>query len=103
MLTLPIKKQWFLMIRSGEKTEEYRNPTPYWHIRFETLFGETVDQAIRLKHKAWVRFRNGYGPESPTISALISLSYGTGFEEWGAKKGELYFILHIHKVKEVSP
>lgn len=28
MLTLPIEKQWFDMIRSGEKTEEYREITP---------------------------------------------------------------------------
>ena len=29
MLTLPIKKKWFDMIRSGEKKEEYRCITAY--------------------------------------------------------------------------
>ena len=103
MLTLPIKRRWFQMIRSGEKTEEYRNPTPYWYTRFETLFGEPLHQAASLKHKAWVRFRNGYGISSPELDALVSISYGTGHEEWGAERGRLYYILQIHKVKEVSP
>ena len=29
MLILPIKKKWFGMIASGEKTEEYREIKPY--------------------------------------------------------------------------
>lgn len=34
MLTLPIKKKWFDMIESGEKTEEYRAASLYYIIRF---------------------------------------------------------------------
>ena len=30
MLTLPIKKKWFDMIKTGEKKEEYREIKPYW-------------------------------------------------------------------------
>ena len=33
MLTLPIKKKWFDMIKSGEKKEEYREITPYYNSR----------------------------------------------------------------------
>jgi hypothetical protein len=29
-LKLTIKKKWFNMIESGEKTEEYREITQYW-------------------------------------------------------------------------
>lgn len=29
-LTLPLKKKWFDMIKSGEKLEEYREITEYW-------------------------------------------------------------------------
>ena len=34
MLTLPIKKKWFDMIKSGEKKEEYREIKPYYTSRF---------------------------------------------------------------------
>lgn len=34
MLTLPIKKKWFDMIKSGEKKEEYREIKPYYASRF---------------------------------------------------------------------
>lgn len=34
MLTLPIKKKWFDMIKSGEKKEEYREIKPYYDSRF---------------------------------------------------------------------
>lgn len=34
MLILPIKKKWFGMIASGEKTEEYREIKPYYDSRF---------------------------------------------------------------------
>ncbi|EKT4550385.1 hypothetical protein JE952_002027 [Flavobacterium psychrophilum] len=33
-LTLSLKKQWFEMTKSGAKTEDYREITPYWCIRF---------------------------------------------------------------------
>ncbi|WP_232297135.1 ASCH domain-containing protein [Capnocytophaga sp. oral taxon 329] len=33
-LHLTIKKQWFDMILSGEKTEEYRDIKPYYNLRF---------------------------------------------------------------------
>ena len=33
MLTLPIKKKWFDMIKSGEKKEEYREIKNYWTTR----------------------------------------------------------------------
>lgn len=33
VLTLTISKQWFDMILSGEKTEEYREIKPYWVAR----------------------------------------------------------------------
>ena len=39
MLILPIKKKWFDMIASGEKTEEYREIKPYYDSRFMNTFG----------------------------------------------------------------
>ena len=34
-LYLNLKKQWFDMIKTGEKTEEYRDIKDFWFIRFE--------------------------------------------------------------------
>ena len=98
MLTLPIKRPWFDMIRSGEKLEEYRNATPYWHVRFEHLFGCTVDAAIREQRRAWICFRLGYGEHASRFNALVSLSYGEGRKEWGAEEGKEYFVLTIHQL-----
>ena len=33
ILYLPLKKQWYEMIESGEKKEEYRLLKPYWEKR----------------------------------------------------------------------
>lgn len=38
MLTLPITRKWYVMILSGEKTEEYREVKPYYDSRFRRLF-----------------------------------------------------------------
>ena len=38
MLILPIKKEWFDMILSGEKKEEYREIKPYYERRFSNYF-----------------------------------------------------------------
>ena len=48
VLTLTVSKQWFDMIVTGEKTEEYRKIKPYWASRLvnkqaesgEVLFDE---------------------------------------------------------------
>lgn len=87
MLTLPIKKQWFDMILSGEKKEEYRDVKPYYLARFHG------------KEKRKIRLRNGYGKTCPSLVATVTLSIGTGRPEWGAVPGRYYFVLRIHDVK----
>lgn len=110
MLTLPIKKKWFDMILSGEKKEEYREIKPYYETRFMNLFGVifccgTVVKCLEagLSELAKddvqaIRFCNGYGKRSPPFVAKCTLSIGEGKEEWGAEKGEKYFILTIHEI-----
>lgn len=46
MLVLPIKKQWFDMIVSGEKKEEYREIKPYYDKRLGYL---TEGQEIHIQ------------------------------------------------------
>jgi len=107
MLTLTIKKKWFDMILSGEKTEEYREIKPYYDVRFMNWLGfhkkETEDVKELLRKQETLRyhtikFRNGYSKESPHIIADCSLSIKTGKEEWGAEQGIEYYVLSIRKV-----
>lgn len=35
ILHLTLKKEWFDMVASGEKPEEYREIKPYWQSRLE--------------------------------------------------------------------
>ena len=83
-LDLTLKKKWFDLIASGEKKEEYREIKVYWTKR---LVG---------KEHTHVRFRNGYARNSPVIMLeLKSIIVAEGREEWGAKKGDLYFVLKL--------
>ena len=54
ILQLTIKKKWFDLIKSGIKTEEYREIKPYFINR------------LNKKYK-YIIFRNGYRKESPQI------------------------------------
>ena len=67
ILVLHIKKKWFDMIASGEKTEEYREIKPYWLTRLYYA-------------KVWfdhVLFINGYNKDSPRIEKKIeSITFG---------------------------
>ena len=96
MLTLPIKKKWFDMIASGVKTEEYREMTPYYQVRFANLWKlDPFNGPIRE-----IRFRNGYAGNSPSFVAKCSLKTGTGRGEWGAEPGKKYYILKIHEISD---
>lgn len=94
MLTLTIKKQWFDMICSGAKREEYREITPYYNTRFESI------GLLDSKHEptgklAEICLRNGYSIQSPSLMVRVRLRKGEGKLEWGAEKGKQYFVLEI--------
>lgn len=96
MLTLPIKKKWFDMIISGEKKEEYRNPTKYYQTRFQNLWqGSLIGYDAERK----IRFRNGYSSDTPSIIATVTLGFGEGKPEWGAVPGKEYYILRIKEIE----
>jgi ASC-1-like (ASCH) protein len=61
-LTLPLKREYFEAIKSGDKTEEYRLVTPYWTKRIDgreydniilTLGYPKRDDASRRIVKKW--------------------------------------------------
>lgn len=103
-MILTLKKQWFDMILSGVKTEEYREIKPYWTTRFQNYFGSyiefTSDDIIEAwsKQKKVIVFRNGYGNNVPEFRAKVTISEGYGKEEWGADKNTKYYVLTIHHV-----
>ena len=109
MVILPIKKEWFDMIASGEKKEEYREIKPYYDTRFGNLFGaiwvgnellqgEDVPEEIRKEPEQEICFRNGYSGTAPTIRVRCTLSAGTGKPEWGAEPGKKYYVLNIKEI-----
>ena len=111
MLILPIKKQWYDMILSGEKKEEYREIKPYYEKRFSTYFmGEnsllvngkkgTLNEWLLtdIKFIKPVKFRNGYSSKSPSFVAECQLMRGKGKPEWGAEPDKEYYILKILEV-----
>lgn len=101
MLILPIKKKWFNMIASGEKTEEYREIKQYYYKRFETI-GLIDKFGLPVVNEAWVVFRNGYNPKNPQIKARVTLDIKGGKPEWGAELGVEYYVLRILETKSVD-
>lgn len=92
VLTLAVSKEWFNMIVSGEKTEEYREIKPYWVARLFQNNSNIVDvqylatalagradllkkyidtERIVLKQYTHVLFINGYRKDSSRIEKEI--------------------------------
>lgn len=84
VLTLVVSKQWFDMIVSGEKTEEYREIKPYW---IKRLVNQDADSGFigldehgiktviygELEYipYTYVRFFHGYAKNRPWIEKEI--------------------------------
>lgn len=114
MLILPIKRKWLEMIRSGEKREEYRAISPYYTSRFKAFIpyfyhnNEVAEKAFRKATAERIRigFRDvvlqaGYSHLAPAIMISGKITVGPGCIEWGAVKGEEYYILHIEKMEDL--
>lgn len=100
MLILPIKKQWFDMILSGEKKEEYREVSAYWKTRFSNVFAMYPYSYLPTGGvQRPILFRNGYRKDSPSFRALCELvDVREGKPEWGAEPKKKYYVLKIIKV-----
>lgn len=86
-LHLVLKKKWFDLIKSGQKTEEYREIKPYWEKR------------LKDKNFDCICFKNGYSAEAPKFYIeLKDINIDVGKEEWGAEKGKKYFVLKLGKI-----
>ena len=87
-LFLPLKKEWYEMIESGEKKEEYRNLSPYWITRLLQPDNTT------FKEYTHVKFTYGYTSRSMTFE-IESISIDEGKVEWGANIGWKYFVIRL--------
>lgn len=119
-LQLSLKKNWFEMTSSGEKTEDYREITPYWCNRLLLFYGEiesknfwyrnffecrSIQKAITSLNNKAVSVKNistntmtlGY-PKKTDTSRILRLEHKgieirTGNPEWGAEPNKLYFVI----------
>ena len=116
-LCLPLKKEWYEIIESGAKTEEYREIKPYWVQRLtrygkdEKLNGrlyadflasspEVLKYNIEKKIMCFsdytrVKFSYGYTKRTMTFE-LSRITIGKGKTEWGAPNEDV-FIIHLGK------
>lgn len=118
VLHLPLRANWYNMIESGEKQEEYREIKPYWIKRLTACKGENRAEKTGFyckKANCWscltrgegfhpekythVCFSYGYTRRTMTFP-LESMTIGRGRPEWGAPE-EMVFILKLGK--KLSP
>ena len=87
VLRLTLKKKWFDMIASGEKTEEYRTPSAWI---FSRLIGKSYDV---------VEFANGYGKHVPRVVVkYFGWHQGPGRSEWGGTWQNRYVVIRLGHV-----
>lgn len=117
-LDLVLKRKWYDMIASGEKTEEYREIKPYWICRFcykaspsypvpwmsmvvTAQNPEYLKKALKWRTMVlWnfthVTFHLGYSKDRPSMTfAIKEIVIDEGKEEWGALPGETYFVIKL--------
>lgn len=121
-LQMSLKTKWFKMTKSGMKTEDYREITPYWAKRLlwihepmdkyllevlcdvlsDTDDKYTVQQILKFCNSEFAYFKHnimtlGY-PSKDDKERILTLEHKgieirEGREEWGAEKGKLYFVI----------
>lgn len=121
-LHLVLKSQWYDLIASGIKTEEYREIKPYWEKRLldYKAISDHVDNNFKLmmhnlfNGKAYppledpphqfprgykrVVFRRGYHRDAPSMTFVIKdICFGKGRQEWGAPTNKEVFIIKLGK------
>jgi len=92
ILHLTLSKNWFDMILSGEKTDEYREIKPYWIKRLMVGPDEFKEFDI-------IRFKNGYSKNCPQFDIEFKgIRIGYGNQRWGATPNRKYFVIELGKI-----
>ena len=93
-LKLTLKKQWFDMILSGEKLEEYRVVKPFWESRLNKI----MDGSVEIEN---VHFFNGayFSENLPNFKIEFKgIERCVGKDGWGAVGDTEYFVIKLGKV-----
>lgn len=104
VLHLPLKKEWYNMIDSGEKTEEYRTVKHYWKKRLQCCaMIPTAESCICCAFgscKTLVTACFHYGYTNKTMAFYINkIEIGKGRPEWGAPDEDVYIIRLGKRIK----
>ena len=100
-LTLTLKKKWFDLIKSGVKTEEYREIKPFWTKRLMRPVIDYADGRIFIpdvpREFDTLVFTLGY-PKADDMSRRMvfknpKIEMRTGNPEWGAEKDKVYYVI----------
>lgn len=110
-LKLVLKKQWYDMIASGEKKEEYREMSDYWILRLtkHCPHGQATAAFLAVDMNMWSRvfekpisgwdavtFYMGYAKDRPQMTFKIrEIVCDEGKREWGAEPGKKYFVIKL--------
>lgn len=106
ILHLALKKQWFDMILSGEKKEEYREIKEYYDGRLASksiINAGTASESVlwRPHHNRFdaVQFRNGYAKNAPTMLVECKgIRIGTPRPEWSGNMQGDHFIIELGNI-----
>lgn len=102
-LHLPLKAQWYKMIESGVKTEEYREIKPYWANRMKCqadgfctpqitcMLARTRNFGLCDIRYTHVKFSYGYTKRTMTFE-WKGITIGKGKPEWGAPDEDVFII-----------
>jgi len=108
VLNLTLKKQWFDMILSGEKKEEYREVKDYWIRRLANVKGHNYTWVkdkgyIKIKNVFdIVKFKNGYAKDSPCMEVECKgIKIDQGKKKWGAPDYRV-FVIKLGKILKVE-
>lgn len=105
-LYLPLKKEWYEMIESGVKTEEYRALKPYWVKRLckdwvtRNLYVDCINHCCMecINARLYtvfqfdaIKFSYGYTKRTMTFECK-EIAIGKGRKEWGAPDNDVFII-----------
>lgn len=98
-LYLSLKSEWYNLIESGVKMEEYREIKQYWCRRLLTPREILICTHQELKpcgfrHYDTVRFSYGYTKRTMEFE-VVGISVGYGNTEWGAPSDKMVFIISL--------
>ena len=96
-LTLPLKKEWFDLIKAGIKKEEYREINRYWVARLVAAMEPFTGTVLSFTDFDRLVFTLGYPKADDTERRLEfknpKIRIGEGRPEWGAEPGKLYLVI----------